>query len=129
MKRQIKFRGKRSDNGMWIDGDLVTSLTPRGSMIKCPAIHTVYGTIGTFFVFPKTVGQNTGFKDCNGREIYEDDIVTDKYGSIGKIAFTDYGWNVDCAGDLFPVVEMIEEGLQVIGNIYDNPELLEGGEE
>lgn len=46
--RTIKFRGKRLDNGLWVDGDLITNLTPQGSMTKSPAINTTYGTIGTF---------------------------------------------------------------------------------
>ena len=75
MKHEIKFRGKCFNNGLWIDGDLITSLTPKGKMTKCPAIHTTYGTIGTFFVQSETVGQYIGLRDKNGKEAYIGDIV------------------------------------------------------
>ena len=77
--RIIKFRGKRLDNWLWVDGDLVTSLTPKGSMTKFPAIHTTYGTIGTFFIQPETVGQFVGLYDRNEKEVYEHDYISINY--------------------------------------------------
>ena len=65
MKREIKFRGKRKDNGEWVEGDLKTNLVPKGSMHKCPAISTTKGTIGTFFINTDTLGQ---FAECAIKE-------------------------------------------------------------
>lgn len=139
--RTIKFRGKRLDNGLWVDGDLITSLTPQGSMTKCPAINTTYGTIGTFFVQPETIGQYTGLHDKNGKEIYEGDILV----LSGKNCHRDtiivehglYGWTFynpktaifyEDGSHTYSAIEncrfMFGTG-ETIGNIHDNPELLE----
>ena len=131
--RTIKFRGKRKDNGMWVYGDLVTTLTPKGSMTKSPAIHTRIGTIGTFFVQLDTVGQFTGLTDADGREIYEGDILfmgcdngENIYNEVG-IKDGCFGYIGEVTGKLIPfcnhdVTEIIA------GNIHDNPELLKGGD-
>lgn len=125
--RMIKFRGKRIDNGMWIEGDLKTSLTPKGSMVRKPAICTIEGTIGTFFVVPETIGQFTGRLDRNNKEVYEGDIVVIYYQNdkscIGRVIFCDMAFCVKTkenvifnSGDFY--------GIEIIGNIYDNPEFL-----
>nr|DAV04422.1 MAG TPA: YopX protein [Caudoviricetes sp.] len=143
--RSIKFRGKRIDNGMWVDGDLVTTLTPKGSMVTCPAIHTTNGTIGTFFVHPETVGQFTGLFDKNGKKIYEGDIVkkTTKSGYpdeyIAEIVFRDgsFGLKNNSRYGL-PVCILVKESnwvdgnasgkstyeYEIIGNVYENRNLL-----
>ena len=126
--RTIKFRGKRLDNELWVDGDLVTSLTPKGSMTKCPAIHTTNGTIGTFFVQPETIGQYTGLHDRSGKEIYEGDIIKitgsneDKY-----VAYSDkeaaFGIQYPDGGFFaftFDISGISVDCYEVIGNIHDN---------
>ena len=147
MKHEIKFRGKCFNNGLWIDGDLITSLTPKGKMTKCPAIHTTYGTIGTFFVQSETVGQYIGLRDKHGKEAYIGDIVrftpkvlniigsgyvkTD-YELLAVIDTDEYNHSILCIlhdkgrfkkGEFYHI-EGVLNG-EIIGNQYDNHELLE----
>ena len=75
--------------------------------------------------------QYTGLKDCRGKEIYEGDIVSTKYSDTNHVVKY-FGYNFyadgfynsafDCPGDLFS--ECDDEDIEVIGNIYENPELL-----
>lgn len=131
MKREIKFRGKRIYNGMWMEGDLKTDLVPKGSMLPCPAISTTKGTIGTFFVKTDTVGQFTGKYDKNGKEIYEGDILRHLNGNTFQVLYSNRTTSF-----ILISISHKEVGLdlgiydtgncfEVIGNIYDNKELLE----
>jgi uncharacterized phage protein (TIGR01671 family) len=135
--REIKFRGKRIDNGEWVCGyyfieerDIEDGIIWR----DIPQIQQRYGDHFQYFdVDPATIGQYTGLKDKNGTEIFEGDICNCReYECFGKIE-----WNEDNAGFYFYVVvegggfdeerlyEYADE-LEVIGNIHDNPELLGG---
>ena len=124
MKREIKFRGQRVDNGEWVYGDH----HHRAGGIQCiirmepddngKAVYIVHQ------VDPDTVGQFTGLLDKNGKEIYFDDIVRNKYGDIGCVIwFSDWSLRVDWGGGDIHFIDP-EWGLEVIGNIHDNPELL-----
>ncbi len=129
MENRYLFRGKRIDTGEWAFGDLVHSVYKIGD--TCVG---QYGTeVGMHEVDPETICQCTGIKDKNGKLIWENDIVNclteECYGYIG--------WNESEAGFYFNV--LLEDGsfeeehiydyqdcIEVIGNTFDNPELLEG---
>ena len=128
--REILFRGKRVDNGEWETGSLVyarmgTSEEQVSIADKMTAYHTP--------VIPETVGQYTGLKDRNGTRIFEADILEGdlednldpgaKWRSV--VVWGKFGWNCKGGHVSLPIDEFdIKEG-EVIGNIHDNPELME----
>lgn len=148
MDREILCRGKRVDNGEWVEGDLLRS---RG---KC-YIHEhidpfdylgeLSGFIKMYEVAPETVSEFTGLTDKNGTKIFEGDIIkyhlwddkfdycevkfdyfyaaTDSYNGGPALGFylADINGNADDIGFFKNMYKYIE----VIGNIHDNPELLE----
>ena len=136
--REIKFRGKRIDNGEWVYGYYFQGFTGISYIL---VMHDhILGMTEFYEVDPSTVGQFTGLKDKNGREIYEGNIVelTNTYKgmntkSIVEIAFIDFtfagkwrdeyspsGYMYNPLGSYnFPIVT-----IEVIGDIYENHELL-----
>lgn len=75
MKREIKFRGKRLDNGEWVIG-LLVKMWGGWHIIDWDDENTAYP------VHPDTIGQYTGMKDKNRRDIYEGDIIECFYMNI-----------------------------------------------
>ena len=147
--RNIKFRGKIKDKkrakelglkvGDWVYGyffhdeglTFYNGKTKRFD--KYYIINTPY--IEEYIeIIPETLGQYTGLNDKNGKEIYEGDIVkvfTNKEWRIGKIIYEHSECTIDVTNnkDLeYGRTSIIENLTEVIGNIYDNPELLEEGE-
>ena len=135
--RKTLFRGKSIATGKWIEGDLRTYRNGAREIIKTD-IEWADGTHDAvlFPVDPNTVVQFINRKDKNGRMVFEKDIVKDMYGRIGVIEWHDkksaYSFcftkphieNINFTCSLLNSGAM--QVLEVIGNIHDNPELLEG---
>ena len=122
MNREILFRGKIKKNGEWSYGNLVTDI--QGVRIITPDL-TPIGIYGQ--VIPDTVGQYTGLNDASGKKIFEGDIVNVNSEEIGQIE-----WFTEAARFMIVIDNIITDfdnyygnELVVIGNVHDNPELLE----
>lgn len=143
MEREIKFRGKQIDNGEWVYGSLLTSggQINKGAYYICETVTSVFfdkehncADLGGFYrVDPKTVGQYTGQKDKNGEELYDGDILhRDCYGDV-RIEFEKgVFWIRDTDSVRYanrccniPISDFPTEDYEIIGNIHENPELLE----
>lgn len=158
--REILFRGKRMDNGEWVEGsflrdgeahrfaeqeglpfsdcyivpktehDNVRTYLTQGILLNTTAYH----------VIPETVGQYTGLTDKNGKRIFEGDIVESVFTSkpylvcFGEYTYTDEygeeqgasGWYNEEEGGYKTAMDCTDVWATVIGNIHDNPELMEG---
>ncbi len=140
MSRIIKFRGKRIDNGEWVYGEQYTPRlfdSKRGySGEYAPCIFCDEGGVP---VIPESIGQFTGLHDKNGKEIYEGDIFTvnGKYPKLIEYRQEYAGFCMANTYDLEdrPYIEPwqrihldwwtdYKRGIMLIGNIHDNPELL-----
>ena len=138
MNREIKFRGKDREN--WHYGDLVQEIRHNdnklfdGTMTHIRNFEYKNGDyIGDSFpVNSETIGQFTGLHDKNGKEIYEGDIVRKFNGIIGKVIYEHSEFIIDVTNNEkldYGRLDLIENFVEVIGNIYDNPDLLEKGAE
>ena len=121
--REILFKAKRLDNGEWVEGDLVHSVYK----INDTCIGKYGSNIGMHQVDHNTICQYTGLTDKNGKKIWENDVVDIQHYATKahKVKWGYGGFYVGINGLLCHYNTVCE----VIGNIFDSPELLEGGGE
>ena len=126
--REYLFRGRRFDN-IWVEGYLFAK----------PILEKYFITLGEeqWLVNRNTVGQYTGLKDINKQKIFEGDIIRSRYGITWLVAFENNAFVCkDSSGEIyFALWEQWEfdyknkqwlapDYFEVVGNIYDTPELL-----
>lgn len=132
--REILFKAKREDNGKWVEGNYVKKydLSGKRHLILYVDNYVRWKCVG---INPETLCQFTGLCDKNGNKIWENDICDrkEKYPEVVKM--TDGDWTLDYSYAIgrdygngycnlgFYVNE--RKCVEVIGNIFDNPELLQ----
>ena len=150
--RTIKFRGKSIGTGEWLFGNLFKfGIQPPANIpCICVCVPTWKDALDIYTVHDNTIGQFTGLLDRNGKEIYEGDIVLwirkkvhiegrplQDFSDVCKIYYDEkkcafyFRYEMDC-GACCGVLDFNDDRaeisyIEVIGNIYDNPELLKGG--
>ena len=151
--REILFKAKRKDNGEWVEGyyckisETTYAFAEDYEKHPIPVHHyilqesmTDWGLPNKFWQYeidPETLCQYTGLKDKNGNRIWENDVVKDDNKLLlGTVIWLqddyDYmGWFLDDENLVEP--EMMKETMwrdcEVLGNLFDNPELLGGHDE
>ena len=138
---EILFKGKRKDNGEWVEGAYCgyDCPNPFGSAVEMPSIIK-YGEPYSLFWFevdPETVAPFTGFYDKNGKKVFKGDILKSAYPNepgetsvVYEEVFWKNGWYQAEDGDRERYDDLsqgyLSEYSEVVGNIWDNAELLGG---
>jgi uncharacterized phage protein (TIGR01671 family) len=142
--REYKYKAKRIDNGEWIEGDLKREFDKNGNIayfITNPRnkwLNTCQG------VYPTTICEYTGLHDKNGKDIWEKDIITsDCFKYVVKFGEYNSMWcSCECecnqhvgfylsegiSDSCWDMELLHDDNLEVIGNIFDNSELLKESE-
>lgn len=151
--REILFRGQTRRYGEKVrmgDGQKLPSKWVYGGVFQGTGdFSVIYGAekedftgadLEKFTVYSDTVGQYTGLKDKNGKRIFEGDIIYSIYSEMnypvlfGKYSYTDdygdeewsCGWLNEDKNGYKSAIGNTEDWALIVGNIHDNPELLEG---
>ena len=152
MNERFLSRGKRKDNGAWVEGYyacqsnhscIPSALKYQHFIFKDVFMDFNLGGLGEYEVIPGTVGQCTGRKYANDKLLFEGDIVkwysdyddtwgyshTAEYYGVVVWNANDYCWNIKVNDELIPFNDYDWDISMVVGNIHDNPELLQRSDE
>ncbi len=124
--RGSKFRGKRLDNGEWVYGGLITDGKGNYAIATLVILNNCHSAV-VRLVDPATVGQYTGLKDKNGKEIWDGDVVSTRDAEgyeCRRIVVHERGVYIVKELDSTDKAYFNHKEGEVIGNIHDNPELL-----
>lgn len=145
--RKILFRGKRKDNGEWVEGDSLIKLIraedggvnyfmpQKGEKITSTLDeHNNIIMIDSCLLYkvdPETVGQYVGLIDKNGTKLFEGDIVKGKDGA--KDRYPDFYGYIGHGNGSFVIIgeavnhyRWLDYEVEIVGNIHDNPDLVWG---
>lgn len=133
MAREILFKAKRLDNGKWETGYYFKAGEKHMMLCFFTNENGLYHNM--YEIDPKTLCQYTGLNDKNGKKIWENDIVTEDFGNFkGTVRFGEFeaqvlkniGFCIEWK-DIYYRQDLCywAEKCEIIGNIFDNPDLLE----
>ena len=131
MNREILFRGKRVDNGEWVEGYYCGKVNKTFFSPAEDSAQIIDKDLYWHEVIPETVGQYTGLTDKNGKKIFEGDILSyidnDDDVQYISVVFEECAFLIEDSGitDSDLLTGYVCLGLTVVANIHDNPELLE----
>lgn len=124
--REILFRGKRKDNGEWVEGDLIHRQIWKRSIAIIRVLDDGFEHYEEYEVIPETVSQFTGLTDKNSKKIFEGNIIAKGFElyevrwNPEQVRWGIYSDDYEVAG----FTKFSEPYFEVIGNVYDNPELI-----
>lgn len=125
--REILFRGKEIGINRWVHGSLDIHKSGVVVIMSEEIVTSIYARVD-----PDTVGQYTGLTDKNGKKIFEDDLVRVEVAKIDFVAVCKFYsgsfglvWHYMGAERYSAFTGMCHAEYEVIGNVYDNPELTE----
>lgn len=126
--REILFRGKRVDNDEWVYGAYygLCRMTNKAGDFGYAHLMRQSNDEPLYRVAPETVGEYTGLTDKNGKRIFEGDILSDGDDTY-KVVFDEGVFRIENSNyttGVYVAIHM-DKINEVVGNIYDNPEMLE----
>lgn len=131
--RDIRFRGRRLDNGEWAYGNLIITTNPFKKEDEPFGyfIHSGPNIMAPEPVDPKTVGQFTGLKDKAGKEIFEGDLISEGGSAPYEVIWQHHSvqWIMQSLSEgryyRHMAMDYAAKSYEIIGNVFDNPDLLQ----